>query len=337
MTNAQNTQQNNPSVSLGIKGQVTFSSLAKPETNQYGQSQYSLTLENPQFINPNNNPLTADMINFIQTQSGLVRPGNEQYPNPSIAVYLRSTRMDGTPQRPRYFDRKSNSEIPVQHNIARGVTVEAVVSARKSSRSQQHGVVLYLNGVIFDDANQPGIWYTQNPLIAGFTALPDSGTQVTNAPTNQPAANNAQVPPFNNNTTPANPWQGAQSATPQTQAGAGMPQAGNPQTPQAPMGGNQTAGNASQNGQTNLTNPWEGAGQSTGNQQAPQSPMGTNPTAGQNPNAGNGNAGVPNGNGANPTNPWQSNGNEGQNGNANNSNGNEPQNGNNGGLTNPWA
>ena len=332
MTNVQNTQQNNPSVSLGIKGQVTFSSLAKPETNQYGQSQYSLTLENPQFINPNNDPMTADMINFIQTQSGLVRPGNEQYPNPSIAIYLRSTRMDGTPQRPRYFDRESNSEIPVEHNIARGVTVEAVVSARKSPRSQQHGVVLYLNGVIFDNAKQPGIWYTQNPLIAGFTALPSGGEQVTNAPTNQPAANNNnQVPPFNSNTTPANPWQGTQTSTPQMQTGAGMPQASagmpqTPQAPQAPMGGNQTAGNAPQNGQTNLTNPWEGAGQSTGTSQAPQAPMGTNQTAGQNPNAGNGNAGTPNGNGANPTNPWQSNDNEGQ-----------GQNGNNGGLTNPWA
>lgn len=340
MANMQNNQMNNVSVNLGIKGQVSFSSLVKPEANQWGQEQYSITLENPEFENPTNDPTTANVINFIQTQSGLVRQGNEQYPNPSIALYLRATRQDGTPQKPRYFDRSKGqhgAEIPVENNIARGVTVTAAVGARMTN-SSSHGVSLYLNGIIFDDTSKPGVWYAQNPLIAGFASLPNSNNTVANAPANQPAANaGAGQPSFNRNTNPSNPWTGSNTQNNAASAGQATPAANNganswgngataPQSQVAPQG--QTAPQGQQpaqpqsNGQ-NLTNPWTGtAAQSQVAPQGQTAPQGQQPVQPQANGQTMGNSWA---NGAQQNNNQQPQAPQGQ------------QQGNGQGLKNPWA
>lgn len=193
-----NTQQDNKSLSFYITGTAGWNNMTEPTINDFKNYQYSIRVENPVFVNPNNDPEVQNMIDRIKNSPKMKQP-TQQYPNPSIVLSLPAKRMDGTAQKPRYYDKASGMEIPVKNNIAMGQPITIVAGARDSN-SSKYGFAVYLNGIIFDDANKVK-WYTQasgNPLLAGFTPL--SAQQTMNTPANSetnvmfdnaPAANNA--------------------------------------------------------------------------------------------------------------------------------------------------
>ena len=264
MTNSQN-------VSLLISGTAGWNHLVEPQDSKFGTKQYTLFIQNPSFADAQGNsdpatmdPATAAAIQKIEA-SGLVKPGNQQYPNPSVAVNLSAQRQDGTIQHPHYYDRKTQSEVPVEHNIGTGQPIQVAVNVNTASNSK-YGLTLYLDGVIFDDVSKAQ-WYTQSPLLAGFKPLVDDETSkpsVTpqafanvNAVSQNPFANNqpaqSQAPaqsqnPFADNQpaqpqapaqSQANPFANNQPAQPQAPAQSqANPFANNqPAQPQAPVQG----------------------------------------------------------------------------------------------------
>ena len=242
MTNSQN-------VSLLISGTAGWNHLVEPQDSKFGTKQYTLFIQNPSFADAQGNsdpatmdPATAAAIQKIEA-SGLVRPGNQQYPNPSVAVNLSAQRQDGTIQHPHYYDRKTQSEVPVEHNIGTGQPIQVAVNVNTASNSK-YGLTLYLDGVIFDDVSKAQ-WYTQSPLLAGFKPLADDETSkpsVTpqafanaNAVSQNPFTNNQPVQPQGQ----ANPFANNQPAQPQAPVqGQANPFANNqPAQPQAPIQG----------------------------------------------------------------------------------------------------
>ena len=240
MTNSQN-------VSLLISGTAGWNHLVEPQDSKFGTKQYTLFIQNPSFADAQGNsdpatmdPATAAAIQKIEA-SGLVKPGNQQYPNPSVAVNLSAQRQDGTIQHPHYYDRKTQSEVPVEHNIGTGQPIQVAVNVNTASNSK-YGLTLYLDGVIFDDVSKAQ-WYTQSPLLAGFKPLADDETSkpaVTpqafanaNAVSQNPFANNQPVQPQSQN-----PFVNNQPAQSQAPAQSQNPFANNqPAQPQAPVQG----------------------------------------------------------------------------------------------------
>ena len=226
MTNSQN-------VSLLISGTAGWNHLVEPQDSKFGTKQYTLFIQNPSFADAQGNsdpatmdPATAATIQKIEA-SGLVKPGNQQYPNPSVAVNLSAQRQDGTIQHPHYYDRKTQSEVPVEHNIGTGQPIQVAVNVNTASNSK-YGLTLYLDGVIFDDVSKAQ-WYTQSPLLAGFKPLVDDETSkpsVTpqafanvNAVSQNPFANNQPAQPQAPVQGQANPFADNQPAQPQAPKG----------------------------------------------------------------------------------------------------------------------
>lgn len=232
-------QTQHPNVSFQIKGQAGWSRLTRTTTNKWGQEQYTLVIENPVLADDQGNESLQSMDPSVaaviqQAQNALVRPGTQQYPNPSIMVNMRARRQDGTVQKPRYFDNKTKSEVPVEHELNRGTAITVVMGGHLSDASS-NGVALYLNGVIVPDASDINTWYTQNPLLAGFKTLND-GTQNQNSqvtPQDFAKAGTNKQNPFSQTS------QGGNNGAPQGFA----PQGGNNGAPQgfAPQGGNNGA------------------------------------------------------------------------------------------------
>ena len=231
-----NQQIQNPNVSFQIKGQAGWGRLTHAATNKWGQEQYTLIIENPVFADDQGNESLQSMDPNVaaviqQAQNALVRPGTQQYPNPSIMVNMRATRQDGTVQKPRYFDDKTKSEVPVEHELNSGTAITAVMGGHLSDTSS-NGVTLYLNGVIVSDASDPKTWYTQNPLLAGFKTLNDDTQNQNSQVTPQDFANAGA-----NKQNPFNPVpQGGNNGAPQ----GFVPQGGN--TPQSSPFGNAPQG-----------------------------------------------------------------------------------------------
>lgn len=169
--NSNNVDNKKKSLSFYITGTAGWNNMTEPVINDYRNYQYSLRIENPVFINPNNDPETEQMIQMIKNSKKIKQP-TDQYPNPSIVLSLPAKKMDGTPQKPRYFDKASGMEVPVRKNIGTGQPVTVVAGAQLSDNSK-YGFAIYLNGVIFDNVKTTK-WYEQtagNPLLAGFTPL----------------------------------------------------------------------------------------------------------------------------------------------------------------------
>lgn len=212
--NSNNANDKKKSLSFYITGTAGWNNMTEPVINDYRNYQYSLRVENPAFINPSNDPETEQMIQMIKNSKKMKQP-TDQYPNPSIVLSLPAKKMDGTPQKPRYFDKATGMEVPVKKNIGTGQPVTVVAGAQLSDNSK-YGFAIYLNGVIFDNVKTTK-WYEQtagNPLLAGFTPLSaqetldtpatsetnvmfDQGTN--NTPTGQNGMNN--VMPTNNGMT----------------------------------------------------------------------------------------------------------------------------------------
>lgn len=168
------------SLSFYISGIAGWNNMTDPVINDYKNYQYSLRIENPVFINPSNDPETEQMIQMIKNSPKMKQP-NAQYPNQSIVISLPAKKMDGTPQKPRYFDKATGMEVPVRNNISTGQPVTVVAGTQLSSNSK-YGFAIYLNGVIFDNVKTTK-WYEQtasNPLLAGFTPL--SAQETMNTP-----------------------------------------------------------------------------------------------------------------------------------------------------------
>ena len=169
--NSNNANDKKKSLSFYITGTAGWNNMTEPVINDYRNYQYSLRIENPVFINPSNDPETEQMIQMVKNSKKMKQP-TDQYPNPSIVVSLPAKKMDGTPQKPRYFDKASGMEVPVKKNIGTGQPVTVVAGAQLSDNSK-YGFAIYLNGVIFDNVKTTK-WYEQtagNPLLAGFTPL----------------------------------------------------------------------------------------------------------------------------------------------------------------------
>lgn len=212
--NGNNANDKQKSLSFYIAGTAGWNNMTEPVINDYRNYQYSLRVENPVFINPSNDPETEQMIQMIKNSKKMKQP-TDKYPNPSIVLSLPAKKMDGTPQKPRYFDKATGMEVPVKKNIGTGQPVTVVAGAQLSDNSK-YGFAIYLNGVIFDNVKTTK-WYEQtagNPLLAGFTPLSaqetldtpatsetnvmfDQGTN--NVPTGQNGMNN--VMPTNNGMT----------------------------------------------------------------------------------------------------------------------------------------
>lgn len=169
--NSSNTNDKQKSLSFYITGTAGWNNMTEPVINDYRNYQYSLRVENPVFINPSNDPETEQMIQMIKNSKKMKQP-TDKYPNPSIVLSLPAKKMDGTPQKPRYFDKATGMEVPVRKNIGTGQPVTVVAGAQLSDNSK-YGFAIYLNGVIFDNVKTTK-WYEQtagNPLLAGFTPL----------------------------------------------------------------------------------------------------------------------------------------------------------------------
>lgn len=169
--NSNNANDKKKSLSFYITGTAGWNNMTEPVINDYRNYQYSLRVESPVFINPSNDPETEQMIQMIKNSKKMKQP-TDQYPNPSIVLSLPATKMDGTPQKPRYFDKATGMEVPVRKNIGTGQPVTVVAGAQLSDNSK-YGFAIYLNGVIFDNVKTTK-WYEQtagNPLLAGFTPL----------------------------------------------------------------------------------------------------------------------------------------------------------------------
>lgn len=169
--NSNNANDKKKSLSFYITGTAGWNNMTEPVINDYRNYQYSLRIENPVFINPSNDPETEQMIQMIKNSKKMKQP-TDKYPNPSIVLSLPDKKMDGTPQKPRYFDKASGMEVPVRKNIGTGQPVTVVAGAQLSDNSK-YGFAIYLNGVIFDNVKTTK-WYEQtagNPLLAGFTPL----------------------------------------------------------------------------------------------------------------------------------------------------------------------
>lgn len=169
--NSNNANDKKKSLSFYITGTAGWNNMTEPVINDYRNYQYSLRVESPVFINPSNDPETEQMIQMIKNSKKMKQP-TDQYPNPSIVLSLPATKMDGTPQKPRYFDKATGMEVPVKKNIGTGQPVTVVAGAQLSDNSK-YGFAIYLNGVIFDNVKTTK-WYEQtagNPLLAGFTPL----------------------------------------------------------------------------------------------------------------------------------------------------------------------
>lgn len=169
--NSNNANDKKKSLSFYITGTAGWNNMTEPVINDYRNYQYSLRIENPVFINPSNDPETEQMIQMIKNSKKMKQP-TDQYPNPSIVLSLPAKKMDGTPQKPRYFDKATGMEVPVRKNIGTGQPVTVVAGAQLSDNSK-YGFAIYLNGVIFDNVKTTK-WYEQtagNPLLAGFTPL----------------------------------------------------------------------------------------------------------------------------------------------------------------------
>ena len=169
--NSNNANDKKKSLSFYITGTAGWNNMTEPVINDYRNYQYSLRVESPVFINPSNDPETEQMIQMIKNSKKMKQP-TDQYPNPSIVLSLPAKKMDGTPQKPRYFDKATGMEVPVKKNIGTGQPVTVVAGAQLSDNSK-YGFAIYLNGVIFDNVKTTK-WYEQtagNPLLAGFTPL----------------------------------------------------------------------------------------------------------------------------------------------------------------------
>ena len=169
--NGNNANDKKKSLSFYITCTAGWNNMTEPVINDYRNYQYSLRIENPVFINPSNDPETEQMIQMIKNSKKMKQP-TDKYPNPSIVLSLPDKKMDGTPQKPRYFDKASGMEVPVRKNIGTGQPVTVVAGAQLSDNSK-YGFAIYLNGVIFDNVKTTK-WYEQtagNPLLAGFTPL----------------------------------------------------------------------------------------------------------------------------------------------------------------------
>lgn len=169
--NSNNANDKQKSLSFYITGTAGWNNMTEPVINDYRNYQYSLRVENPVFINPSNDPETEQMIQMIKNSKKMKQP-TDKYPNPSIVLSLPAKKMDGTPQKPRYFDKATGMEVPVKKNIGTGQPVTVVAGAQLSDNSK-YGFAIYLNGVIFDNVKTTK-WYEQtagNPLLAGFTPL----------------------------------------------------------------------------------------------------------------------------------------------------------------------
>ena len=270
-----NAQQDNKSLSFYITGTAGWNNMTEPTINDFKNYQYSIRIENPVFVNPNNDPEVQNMIDRIKNSPKMKQP-TQQYPNPSIVLSLPAKRMDGTAQKPRYYDKASGMEIPVKNNIAMGQPVTIVAGARDSN-SSKYGFAVYLNGIIFDDANKAK-WYTQasgNPLLAGFTPL--SAQQTMNTPAtsetnvmfdNAPVANSAAP-----NNTAFNTNQAANQGMPNNTINTQMAQPTQPTQPmQNGMMPNTQMPNMQNGGMTvnGMANQMPGQ---TMNQTAPQTQM----------------------------------------------------------------
>lgn len=256
-----NLQSQHPNVSFQIKGQAGWGRLTSTITNKWGQSQYTLSIENPVFADDQGNESLQSMDPSVQAviqqaQNALVRPGTQQYPNPSIMVNMRAQRQDGTVQKPHFYDAKTKCEVPVEHELNNGTAIIAVMGGHLSDTSS-NGVTLYLNGVIVPDASDPQTWYTQNPLLAGFKTLPDDAQNQNSQVTSQDFAK-----------------AGANKQNPFNQASQGGTA---PQGATASFGGNTPQGNTVPQGNTA---PFGGNAPQGGNTQG--SPFGTAPQGGNN-------------------------------------------------------
>ena len=147
--NSNNANDKKKSLSFYVTGTAGWNNMTEPVINDYRNYQYSLRVENPVFINPSNDPETEQMIQMIKNSKKMKQP-TDQYPNPSIVLSLPAKKMDGTPQKPRYFDKATGMEVPVKKNIGTGQPVTVVAGAQLSDNSK-YGFAIYLNGVIFDN------------------------------------------------------------------------------------------------------------------------------------------------------------------------------------------
>lgn len=224
--NNNNANDKKKSLSFYITGTAGWNNMTEPVINDYRNYQYSLRIENPVFINPSNDPETEQMIQMIKNSKKMKQP-TAQYPNPSIVLSLPAKKMDGTPQKPRYFDKATGMEVPVRKNIGTGQPVTVVAGAQLSDNSK-YGFAIYLNGVIFDNV-KTAKWYEQaagNPLLAGFTPLSAQetlntpATSETNVMFDQSSDNISAGQNSMNNTVPTN--NGMTSQMPNSNPSSGM-------------------------------------------------------------------------------------------------------------------
>lgn len=285
-------------VNIQVTGTVGISRLLTPKVMQNGGTAiYSLSIENPQFApakgsDPN---LAAQTIQILQSK--FVQPGNQQYPNPVFWANLPAQDQKGRQYHVNYWDKKSQAQIPVQHDIGRDQPITAIVQVYDSvnplAQAKHGGKVAHLTDIIFDDASVVN-WYVPGSaaaVFAGFKPLPqgqgfkpaDAGnTSDAAAPQGNPTSTQAPTQaPINNNNIPFN--DGTQKQDPFAQS-ASQPTAPAPNPglgQQAPQGNPVAPNPAPAPNSADPASLFNGASAGQGNPtaQQPSAPQG-NPAGG---------------------------------------------------------
>ena len=241
-------------VNIEVKGTVGVSRLLVPKVlnPQNNSAVYSVSIENPQFAPARGtDPVTAQPVIQI-LQDKFVQPGNQQYPSPVFWANLPAKTAKGKENHVNYWDKATQAQVPVEHDIGRNQPITAIVQVYDSTNpiavAKHAGKVAHLTDIMFDDVKTVS-WYipgsAAGSVFAGFKPLSndqsfkpaDQGSAAAPAPSGTPTTPNpAEAAPFTDATVKRDPFNGNPAG------GAANPTVANP-TVANPTVANPTAAN----------------------------------------------------------------------------------------------
>ena len=213
-------------VNIEVKGNVGVSRLLVPKVlnPQNNSAVYSVSIENPQFAPARGtDPVAAQPVIQI-LQDKFVQPGNQQYPSPVFWANLPAKTAKGKENHVNYWDKATQAQVPVEHDIGRNQPITAIVQVYDSTNpiavAKHAGKVAHLTDIMFDDVKTVS-WYipgsAAGSVFAGFKPLSndqsfkpaDQGSAAAPAPSSTPTnPNPAEAAPFTDATVKRDPFNG---------------------------------------------------------------------------------------------------------------------------------
>ena len=213
-------------VNIEVKGNVGVSRLLVPKVlnPQNNSAVYSVSIENPQFAPARGtDPVAAQPVIQI-LQDKFVQPGNQQYPSPVFWANLPAQTAKGKENHVNYWDKATQAQVPVEHDIGRNQPITAIVQVYDSTNpiavAKHAGKVAHLTDIMFDDVKTVS-WYipgsAAGSVFAGFKPLSndqsfkpaDQGSAADPTPSGTPTTPNpANAAPFTDATVKRDPFNG---------------------------------------------------------------------------------------------------------------------------------